>query len=67
MSDPQIDPYAVALAHLRADERSLSELSEVIGLPKETLRDIKSGHIKFPRMDTARKIVAHYSTPRAAV
>jgi hypothetical protein len=55
-----MDIYEEALEKLRADERSLNVLEQVIGVPAETLRDIKRRIVTDPRMTTLRKIVAHY-------
>lgn len=55
-----MDMYELALKKLADDERSLAQLAEEIGVPAETLRDIKSGHVKSPRFDTLKKIATHY-------
>ena len=55
------DPYEQALKKLAADERSLNELSKLTGIPAETLRDIKSGHVENPRFDTLKKLVGLYA------
>ena len=60
------DIYETALKKLAADERSLNQLEEEIGVPAETLRDIKSGHVKSPRFDTLKKIARHYEQRKAA-
>ena len=60
------DIYEIALEKLAADERSLNRLAEEIGVPAETLRDIKSGHVKSPRFDTLKKIAKHYQEREAA-
>lgn len=54
------DPYDRVIERLKQDHRSLNELEQECGVPAETLRDIKSGHIKSPRLDTLRKIAALY-------
>lgn len=54
------DQYAQALKKFRSDKRSLNELEKVIGLPAETLRDIKRRISKFPRYDTIRRIARYY-------
>ena len=61
-----MDEFDIALNRLRADERSLDALSRESGIPKETLRDIKSGHVTFPRINTMRKLATLYRTPAAA-
>lgn len=55
------DIFDIALAGLKADQRSLNEIASEVGVPAETLRDIKSGHVSNPRIDTLRKIAAHYA------
>jgi DNA-binding Xre family transcriptional regulator len=55
-----MDVYEEALKKLRTDRRSLNELERAIGLPAETLRDIKHRIVKNPRLDTLKKIRAHY-------
>lgn len=55
------DHYEQALKKLAADERSLSELSKLTGIPAETLRDIKSGHVENPRFDTLKKLASIYA------
>ena len=55
------DPYEQALKKLAADERSLNELSKLTGIPAETLRDIKSGHVANPRFDTLKKLAFLYA------
>jgi len=54
------DIYEYAVSRLRSDNHSLSELEKLMGVPAETLRDIKAGRVANPRIDTLRKIVAHY-------
>lgn len=56
-----MDDFDLALERLRTDERSLQSLSRESGIAMETLRDIKSGHVKSPRLDTLRKLVALYA------
>lgn len=60
-----MDFYDAALRRLRADDRAPSALEKAIGVPEETLRDIKKGVCKNPRVKTVKKIVAHYF-PKAA-
>lgn len=55
------DPFEKALSKLAKDDRSLGELARLSGIPAETLRDIKSGHVKHPRYDTLKQIVALYA------
>ncbi len=57
---PMIDIQDFVLGHLKADSRSLNEMERNIGVPAETLRDIRSGFVKSPRIDTLRKIATHY-------
>jgi len=59
--DGMRDIFDVALMGLKADSRSLNEIAAEMGVPAETLRDIKSGHVSNPRIDTLRKIAAHYA------
>ena len=54
------DPYEAALQSLRSDKRPLNELARESGIPAETLRDIKSGHVKSPRFDTLKLLAALY-------
>ena len=54
------DIYELALKKLATDSRSLNELEREIGVPSETLRDIKSGHVGSPRFDTLKKIAQYY-------
>lgn len=54
------DPYDAVIGRLKADDRSNNDLEKECGVPAETLRDIRSGHIKSPRLDTLRKIAALY-------
>jgi len=55
------DPYEQALKKLAEDSRSLKELSTLTGIPAETLRDIKSGHVENPRFDTLKKLATLYA------
>ena len=59
------DIYELALKKLAADKRSLNEISKETGIPSETLRDIKSGHIESPRFVTMKKLAEHYSSKAA--
>lgn len=59
------DIYELALKKLAQDERSLNEISRETGIPSETLRDIKSGHVKSPRYDTLRVLARHYQEQAA--
>ena len=59
------DIYELALKKLAADERSLNELEREIGVPSETLRDIKSGHVASPRFDTLKRIAKFYQREAA--
>lgn len=59
------DPYDLVIRRLKADDRSNNELQKACGVPAETLRDIRSGHIKSPRLDTLRKIAALYEREAA--
>jgi DNA-binding Xre family transcriptional regulator len=60
-----MDAYDEALKRLRTDRRSCNELERVIGLPAETIRDIKQRIVKNPRLDTLKKIKAHYECEAA--
>jgi DNA-binding Lrp family transcriptional regulator len=60
------DIYEEALKKLRADKRTLNELERAIGLPAETIRDIRERITKSPRLDTMKKIVKHYEQQQAA-
>jgi hypothetical protein len=55
-----VDIYEESLKKLRADSRTLGELEKAIGLPAETIRDIKNRIVKSPRFDTLKKIARHY-------
>lgn len=59
------DIYQTALDKLTRDQRSLNELEAETGIPSETLRDIKSGHVKSPRFDTLKKLAALYQREAA--
>ena len=59
-----MDAYEVALQRLKADQRSYLQMERDSGIPWETLRDLKLGVCKNPRLSTIRKIVAHYSSRR---
>jgi transcriptional regulator with XRE-family HTH domain len=50
------DPYEQLIENLRADQRSLKQLEVESGVPEETIRDIKSGKVSSPRIDTLRAI-----------
>lgn len=54
------DLYEQALKKFRSDERDNGTLAQEIGLPKETVRDIRSGHVEYPRLPTLRLIAAFY-------
>lgn len=60
-----VDIYEAALKKLRADQRPLLELEEVIGIPWTTLRDIKNRTTKEPQYHTLKKLAKHYG-PEAA-
>lgn len=60
-----VDLYEDALKKLRADKRSLNELERAIGLPAETIRDIKRRIVRWPRYDTLKKIAEHYEREAA--
>ena len=55
------NPYETAVKKLSSDKRSLNELERETGIPSETLRDIKSGHVKSPRFITVKKLAAFYA------
>ena len=61
------DSYEVVIGRLKADTRSLKALEKETGVPEETLRDLRSGHVKNPRINTLRKIAAHYVGGRKKV
>ena len=47
-------------------KQNLKALKKIIGVPSETLRDIRTGHIKSPGIATLQKIAAHYQLPQRA-
>ena len=55
-----MDLYARALKRFRSDKRNYSQLSRDMNLPWSTVRDIKKGLRKSPRVETIRHIAAHY-------
>lgn len=55
-----MDIYETALRKLRSDKRDNKTLAHEIGLPKETVRDIRSGHVEYPRLPTLRLIYRYY-------
>lgn len=55
-----MDIYEHALRKLRTDKRDNKTLAHEIGLPKETVRDIRSGHVEYPRLPTLRLIAGYY-------
>ena len=59
------DPYDAVLKRLKADKRSNNDLETECGVPAETLRDVRSGHIKSPRLVTLRKIAKLYEASAA--
>ena len=60
------DIHAFVVGKLNAETRSLKALKKIIGVPSETLRDIRTGHIKSPGIATLQKIAAHYQLPQRA-
>jgi transcriptional regulator with XRE-family HTH domain len=50
------DIYEAALKRLRTDKRTHNELERVVGLPAETIRDIRNGITTNPRFDTMRRL-----------
>jgi DNA-binding Xre family transcriptional regulator len=60
-----MDAYEEALRRLKRDERTLTELESMSGIPEETLRDIKAGITKSPRFSTLKKLVKFYQEKRA--
>lgn len=58
--------YDAAIKKLKSDTKPLLQLEEETGIPYETLRDIRSGRNKNPRLDTAKKIASHYFPRRMA-
>ena len=59
------DPYDAVIRRLKDDERSNNDLEKECGVPAETIRDIRSGHIKNPRLGTLRKIAGLYQREAA--
>lgn len=59
------DPYEEGLKKLRADRRSNNELERVIGIPAETIRDIRQRICTNPRFQTVKKIARHYERQAA--
>ena len=59
------DIYELALKKLSSDDRSLNELERETGIASETLRDIKSGHVKSPRFDTLKLLAKFYEREAA--
>lgn len=59
------DIYESALKKLRSDQRTLNELEEAIGIPAETIRDIKNRRCKNPRYGTLKKLAKHYGREAA--
>jgi DNA-binding XRE family transcriptional regulator len=55
-----MNPYTDGLNRLRRDRRSTYTLAAEIGIPRETVRDIKTGRIRAPRWTTMQKIAGHY-------
>lgn len=55
-----VDIHEFVVSKLNAETRSLNELAKQTGVPSETLRDIRSRHVRSPRIDTLKKIAAHY-------
>lgn len=55
-----MDIYDAALKRLRADNRAPAILEKEIRVPAGTLRDIKKGLCKNPRVKTVKQIVAYY-------
>lgn len=55
-----MDFYDAALRRLKADDRSPGKLGREMKLPMETVRDIKNGVNKDPRLSTLKKITAFY-------
>lgn len=60
------DPYEQLIENLRADQRSLKQLEVESGVPEETIRDIKSGKVSSPRIDTLRAIAKCFQAVRRA-
>ena len=55
-----MDYYDAALKRFKADTRSLRSLQDEMKIPEETLRDIKRGTVKSPRLITVKKIAKFY-------
>jgi transcriptional regulator with XRE-family HTH domain len=49
-----------------ADQRSFRSLEGLTGVPEETIRDLKRGRIKSPRLDTLRQLAKVYGQRRKA-
>lgn len=61
-----VDIYEDGLKKLRSDKRSCNELERLIGLPAETIRDIKRRIVRFPRLDTLKAIAKFYAEQPSA-
>lgn len=60
-----VDIYEMAMRRLRADPRPLRQLGLMSNIPEETLRDLKSGKIKSPRMKTVRRLADFYFSDKS--
>lgn len=56
------DPYEMAIRKLRADRTPLNRLQRSTRVPYSTLRDMKRKKTRSPRLDTLKKLAAHYGT-----
>jgi len=55
-----MDIFESALQKLRSDKTPLNEIERSSGIAAETLRDIKRGITKSPRLSTMRSLVDYY-------
>ena len=55
-----MDIYERALRKLVDEKRSMYELARRSGIPKETLRDIRSGYVANPRYDTLKRLARFF-------
>lgn len=55
-----MDPFELVLKRFQDDARSLHAIAKLAEVPVETLRDIRSGKVRSPRLDTLRKLMAFY-------
>jgi hypothetical protein len=58
--------YELVWSRFMADQRSFRSLEGLTGVPEETIRDLKRGRIKSPRLDTLRQLAKVYGQRRKA-